>query len=52
MARLARFRSITVNNCPVWECSGCGERRVPSTRQEHLAAHEAICGQPITRKES
>ncbi|MGW0904966.1 hypothetical protein [Streptomyces sp. NPDC002853] len=44
--RRARFRSIYVNGCPVWECSRCGERRGPAAREEDLAAHEAECGQP------
>ncbi|WP_159006893.1 hypothetical protein [Streptomyces sp. NRRL S-813] len=44
--RRARFRSVYVNGCPVWECSRCGTRRLPATRPEDLAAHEAVCGQP------
>lgn len=39
-----RFKSMYVNACPVWECSGCGTRRSPSTPTEDLAAHEAECG--------
>lgn len=48
--RRARFRSIYVNGCPVWECSRCGTRRPPSTRHEDLAAHEAECGNWTDRK--
>lgn len=51
MTRLARFRSVTVNNCPMWECSRCGERRHPSAHPAALAAHEARCGHPATNPE-
>ncbi|UNZ20595.1 hypothetical protein [Streptomyces sp. 891-h] len=49
--RRARFRSIYVNGCPVWECGRCGLRRPPGTRETDLAEHEATCGQPAINQE-
>lgn len=46
--RPARFRSIYVNGCPVWECGRCGTRRHPATRLADLRKHEDTCGQPAT----
>jgi hypothetical protein len=44
--RPARYRSIYVDGCPVWECGRCGRRVPPTTPEPELAAHEAECGQP------
>ncbi|MZF56913.1 hypothetical protein GTX53_24295 [Streptomyces sp. SID5594] len=43
--RPARYRSIYVNGCPVWECGRCGDRQPPGTREADLRRHENTCGQ-------
>lgn len=50
--RPARYRSIYVNGCPVWECGRCGDRQPPGTRDRAAPPREHVRpehrGGPVT----
>lgn len=49
--RPARYRSIYVNGCPIWECGRCGDRQPGATAESDLRRHENACGITFTTEE-